>query len=94
MTGVVRGAFAFAGLLLSLSYVIWRQSRALELLRELDRAHIERAGTEAERAKLLNRIETLESRAHVVAAAGAQLGMRMPSGAEIVILPASPETVP
>jgi cell division protein FtsL len=94
LSGVVRGALAFIGLLLSLSYVIWRQSRALDLLRELDRTHVERAGTEAERAALLSRIETLESRAHVVAAAGSRLGMRMPSGGEIVILPETPAGVP
>jgi cell division protein FtsL len=85
--GVLRAGLAFAGLLLSLSYVIWRQSRALELLRALDRVHVERAGAEAERSELMQRIEILESRSHVVMAAGARLGMRVPSANDIVILP-------
>jgi cell division protein FtsL len=87
--GVLRAGVAFAGLLLSLSYVIWRQSRALELLRSLDRVHVERAGAEADRSELMQRIEMLESRSHVVLAAGARLGMRVPSADDIVILPIS-----
>jgi len=85
--GVIRVALGFAALLASLSLVIWRQSRALEVLRALDSVRRERAVLEAERAAAMQRIRHLESRSRVVAEAGAKLGMHVPSGAEIVILP-------
>lgn len=97
--GVIRVALGFAALLASLSLVIWRQSRALEVLRALDGVRRERAVVEAERAALLQRIRRLESRSRVVAEAGERLGMHVPTGAEIVILPigaasgAEPEVV-
>lgn len=85
-SGLLRLALSFALLLAGLALVVRRQSRALELVRAVERARQERTQTEAERAELLHRIETLESRARVVEAAG-RLGMRMPAGTEIVILP-------
>lgn len=85
-SGVLRTALAFALLLAGLALVVRRQSRALELVRAVERARSERTFAEAERAELLHRIESLESRARVVDAAG-RLGMRLPSGTEIVILP-------
>ncbi len=85
--GVLRLALAFAGLLASLSLVIWRQSRALESLRALDQVRQERTVLETERSLLLGRIQRLESRSQVVAAAGARLGLRIPVGGEIVVLP-------
>jgi hypothetical protein len=85
--GVLRVALAFAGVLAASSLVIWRQSRALEVLRALDEVRRERVVVEAERAKQLQRIQRLESRGHVVSAAGARLGMHVPTGDEIVILP-------
>ena len=84
--GVLRLAIAFAALLGSLSLVVWRQSRALELLRAMDATRTARAIAEAERSELSRRVEYLESRARVVRDA-AQLGMRVPSADEIVILP-------
>jgi hypothetical protein len=84
--GVLRLALASAALLSSLSLVVWRQSRALELLRELDRTRTERAVAEASRSDLNRRIEYLESRSRVVTEA-ARLGLRVPTGAEIVFLP-------
>lgn len=84
--GVLRLALAFAGLLASLSLVIWRQSRALEVLRALDEVRQTRAILEAERSMLVHRIQRLESRARIVAVAQERLGMHMPSGSEIVIL--------
>src|SRR5690606_18842041 len=84
--GVIRLALAFAVLLASLSLVIWRQSRALEVLRALDGVRRERAVAEAERAEVLQRIRGLERRSRVVSAAGARLGMRVPTGSELVIL--------
>lgn len=84
---VVRTAFLFAVLLASLTLVVWRQSRALEVLRVLDETRRERVVAEARRTALLRRIEQLESRSRVSEAAHDRLGMRLPDGDEIVILP-------
>jgi hypothetical protein len=86
--GLLRVVLAFAALLGSLSLVVWRQSRALEVLRELDALRTERAIAEATRSELTRAIEYLESRARVVRDA-ARLGLRVPSSesGEIVILP-------
>ncbi|MGH7467290.1 MAG: hypothetical protein ACRENP_04820 [Longimicrobiales bacterium] len=91
--GLLRLAVAFAALLGSLSLVVWRQSRALELLRELDVLLTDRAIAEATRSELTRRIEYLESRARVVRDAG-RLGFRVPSSdaGEIVILPLDGDT--
>ena len=88
--GLLRVVLAFAALLVSLSLVVWRQSRALEVLRELDALRTERAIAEAMRSELTRGIEYLESRARVVRDA-ARLGLRVPSSdaGEIVILPLS-----
>ena len=67
--------------------VVWRQSRALELLRELDQyAHGTRAIAEAERSEVNRQIEYLEIRARVVSEAGKRLDMRVPTGDEIVFM--------
>ena len=92
--GLLRLALAAAALLGSLSLVVWRQSRALELLRDLDRTRTARAIAEASRSELNRRLEYLESRARVVADAGARLGLRVPSGDEIVILPLGDRPAP
>ena len=86
-TPVVRIALLFALLLGSLTLVVWRQSRALAVLRELDAVRRERVVEEARRAELARRIEQLESRARVSGVAQSRFGMRLPSGDEIVILP-------
>jgi len=86
-SGILTAALAFAALLASLSLVVWRQSRALEALRALEAVRSERAVMEAERVDLGRRKQMLESRSRVVRAAGERLGMRVPHGAEIVILP-------
>jgi cell division protein FtsL len=85
--GTIRLALSFALLLGALTMVIWRQSQAFETLRALDTLRDSRAVAEAERSDLLRKIEHLESRAMVVAAAHQRLGMRVPSASEIVILP-------
>ena len=85
--GTIRLALAFAALLGALTLVIWRQSQALETLRALDKLRDARALAEAERSDLSRKIEHLESRAYVVVTARDRLGMRVPSGEEIVILP-------
>jgi cell division protein FtsL len=88
--GLIRIALACALLLASLSMVVWRQSRALESLRTLDRLRTERAVAEAERSEVLRRLQVLEGRSRVVAAARSRLGMHIPGGPEIVILPLDP----
>ena len=85
-TGLLRLALAFAALFASLSLVVWRQSRALDVLRELDRTRTAAAIAEAERSDLTRRLEFLESRAHIVSEAKRQLGLRVPSANEIVIM--------
>jgi hypothetical protein len=88
--GTIRLALCFAALLAALSAVIWRQSLALDRLRELDRLRDGRALAEAERSDLVRKIDQLESRAVVVASARDRLGMRVPLAHEIVILPLQP----
>lgn len=88
--GTIRLALAFAALLGSLTMVIWRQSRALEVLRSVDELRSARVIVEAERSELTRRIQRLESRGRVVVAARDRLGMRVPSAAEIIILPMEP----
>lgn len=84
---LIRLALLLAGLLASLTLVIWRQSQALEMLRELEAVRQERVLEEARRSGHARRLETLESRARVSVAARDRLGMRVPTGAELVILP-------
>ena len=86
-SGTIRLALAFAALLGSLTMVIYRQSRALEVLRAADEMRGARVIAEAERSELARRIQTLQSRARVVTEARTRLGMHVPSADEIVILP-------
>jgi cell division protein FtsL len=87
---VIRAGLLFLLLLGSLTLVVWRQSRALEMQRSLEVVRRERVIEESRRTALLRRVEQLESRTRVSEAAGARLGMRLPSGREIVILPLTP----
>lgn len=84
---VIRMALLFVVLLASLTLVVWRQSRALEGLRRLEAVRAERVVEEARRAALVRRVEEMESRSRVSSAARQRLGMRLPTGEEIVILP-------
>lgn len=90
---VGRWALLLALLLGSLTLVVWRQSRALGVLRDLDEVKRERVLEEARRASLLRRIESLESRGRVTTEARDRLGMRLPIGNELVILPLRPARV-
>lgn len=90
---VIRTVLLLAGLLASLTLVVWRQSTALEMLRGLDAVRQERLVEEARRAALSRRVEELESRARVSVAARERLGMRVPTGAELVILPMAEPSV-
>lgn len=85
--GTIRLVLAFATLLASLTIVVWRQGRALEALRELDRARSARAIAESERSAALARLQHLESRARILDVATRRLGLRVPAASdEIVIL--------
>jgi cell division protein FtsL len=90
--GTLRVALAFAALLGSLSLVVWRQSRALTMLRELDSLRSERAVLESERSRLSERIQHLESRARIMDVAGERWGMRVPASGEVWILKVRPDT--
>jgi len=95
--GTLRVALAIAALLMSLSLVIWRQSRAFALLGELDEMRSRRAATESEKSRLMSQIQALESRSRITAVAGALWRMRVPeSHEEFVILmdPGQPEVRP
>ena len=84
--GTLRIALACAALLASLSMVVYRQSRALEVLRALDAARNEHTMLESQRATLGREIQQLEGRDRIVETASARLGLHVPSGGEIVIL--------
>jgi cell division protein FtsL len=87
--GTIRMAIAFAALLAALTSVVWRQSRALDVLRTLDAVRQDRALAEAERAQLTHDAQRLESRRRIADVAARRLGLRVPAASEIVILRAS-----
>jgi len=89
--GTLRVALAFAALLGSLSMVVWRQSRALSMLRDLDALRSARAVMESERSRLSERIQHLESRARIVEVAAERWGMRVPGAGEVWVLRLRPE---
>ena len=85
-----RAALTVAVLLLALGFVTWRQSRAFEVLGELEEVRRTSAEARAERIDLERGIQALESRSRVVPAARARLGMHTPDASELVILAAEP----
>ena len=85
--GGLEAALAVAAVLLSLGMVVWRQTRALEALAELDAVQSRRAVLAAEKVDLERRIQTLESRGWVLPQAERRLGLRTPQADEIVIRP-------
>jgi cell division protein FtsL len=91
-----RAVFSVVGWLLlllgSLSLVVWRQTRGVELERELRAMETERAVTEAERVELVRQIQALSSRARIVRIARDRLGMHLPEDREIIFLPVSEGT--
>jgi cell division protein FtsL len=80
-------ATAVAALLGSLSFVAWRQARAIEALEHLDDLRREVTLGEAEETDLLREVHFLESRGRVVPEAESRLGMRLPEAGEVIILP-------
>lgn len=84
-----RTVFAFTVILVfgALSMgVTWRQSRALETQKALDNLRQEVSVSEAERVRVEQLIQVLESRQVVVLKAREILGMHTPSGNELVLL--------
>ncbi|HSH74706.1 MAG TPA: cell division protein FtsL [Longimicrobiales bacterium] len=81
-----RGAVTLAVLLVSLGFVTWRQSRALETLAELDELRRSTSVARAQVVELDREIQVLTSRGRVVPVARDRLDMHTPDGAEIVIL--------
>ena len=79
-------ALGFAGLLASLSFVTWRQSRAFEELANLDHVEREVALAEAEQTELRRRIQRLVSRARISEVASVRFGMQLPDASEIVLI--------
>lgn len=92
--GTIRTALAFAALFGALTSVVWRQSRALEVMRELDGVRQARALAEAERARLVHEAQRLESRPRILAVAATRLDLRVPAGSEIVIVGDTTEALP
>ncbi len=82
----LRAALSVAALLASLSFVAWRQGRALQELTELERIRNEISLARAEQAALVRRIQYLESRGRVVPEAAERLGLHNPVASEQVLL--------
>lgn len=80
-----RAALTFACLLMSLGFVTWRQSRALEVNRELEDLSRQVAVAQAERIELEREVQVRQSRTHIVPAAEA-IGMFTPHAEEQFIL--------
>jgi cell division protein FtsL len=91
---LIRVGLLFVLLLGSLTLVVWRQSRALEMQRALESVRHERVVEESRRSALLRQVEQLESRGRITSAAASRFGMRLPSGSEIVILPLAEPAAP
>lgn len=89
--GTLRVALAFAAFLGSLSLVIWRQSHALEVLRGLDGARVQRAAVESEKSRSIEEIQFLESRGRIANVAGSRWGMRVPSSDEEFVIMLRPD---
>ena len=71
----------------SLGFVTWRQSRTFEAHVELDELRRQVAVAHAERVEFERAIQLLVSRGRIVPEAIERLGMHLPDGSELVILP-------
>jgi len=83
---IALSSLGLAALLLALSMLTWRQSRAREAMAELDRLQREISLVQAERAAMERRIQILESRRHVLPAARERLGLRVAEAGDMVFL--------
>ena len=79
-------ALGLGGLLASLSLVTWRQSRAFEVLADLDEVRHDLSLAESEETELRRRIQGLESRSRISRVARELLGMHKPEASELVLL--------
>jgi len=75
-----------AGFLVTAAAIVWRQTRALDTVRQLRALQSTRAALEATRADAIAAIRHAQSRAVMVPLAEARLGLRLPQDTEIVIL--------
>ena len=75
----------FAVLLISLSVVTWRQSRAFEVLAGLDEVRRALSVAAAAQGDLARRIQHLESRMRISTVAAQRFGMHQPDASEIVL---------
>ena len=75
-----------AGFLVTAAAIVWRQTRALDTVRQLRTLQATRAALEATRADAIGAIRHAQSRAVMVPLAEARLGLRLPQDTEIVIL--------
>lgn len=78
----VRVTLALGLFLCTLVIVAWRQSRAFEVMNEVERVSAEIALAAAEGDDLRQRIQYLESLERVVRDAGIRLGMHIPTDSE------------
>lgn len=74
-------------LLGALFLVVWRQTRAIAFENELRAVRTELELTEARQVEFARQIQTLSTRARISRVAAGDLGMHVPSEAEIVFLP-------
>ncbi len=86
LSGPLGLAVGMALFLSSLSFVVWRQARALEVLGALEQGRQARAIAEAERVDLFQEIRQLEGLARIERVAREQLGMHLTTADEMVIL--------
>ena len=75
-----------AGFLVTAAAIVWRQTRALDTVRQLRTLQSTRAALEATRADAIAAIRHAQSRGVMVPLAEARLGLRLPQDTEIVIL--------
>ena len=83
----IRLAAAIAVLLASLSAVVWRRGRTLEVLALSDSLNREISLADAELTELQRRILHLESYGRVVLETRERLGMKTAGAEDIVLLP-------
>jgi cell division protein FtsL len=87
MSPRVRFALGLLGFFLVATGVIWRRSHGVATSRELLRVQRERSALQAEVVRLEGAIREAGSRRRIQSVAEERLGMRVPSAAQVIILP-------
>lgn len=77
-------------LLLAFAGVVWRQTRCLELERQLADVRDKQAIIESQRLEAVGQIHFLGRRSRIVREASTRLGLRVPADSEVVRLPVAP----